>query len=164
MLGAVRGAGRVGQEEAVHLDQAESATVDLGGDVGLHRVIQRQFGHHDAVEALQILQRDLEEGELIALVVLGDGETEHRLRCRAVGGKQFDPQIDIAVGLRPGAIGAVQPVWLILLRRNARKDSGHGSPCGDRHLRLASSPGSLPGEPLLPTPRYAEVGTLLGAQ
>ena len=93
---------------AVHLDEAEPPPGDLLGDVGLDAVEDGKFGDADAVKLFKVLQGHLEEGQLVALEILRQGEAEHGLRPGAERGEHLDPQIDIAVGFRPHAIARMQ--------------------------------------------------------
>ena len=78
-----------------------------------------------AVERFEVFQRHLEEGELVALEILGEGEAEHRLRGAPEGVQHLDPEIDVAVRLRPHALGVVQRMRPVSLGVGPGEDGGH---------------------------------------
>lgn len=75
---AIGDAARIGHVEGVELEQHQPAERDLLLDMADQVVIERELRHPEAVERLEILERRLEEGELVALEILRDREAESR--------------------------------------------------------------------------------------
>ncbi len=128
VLLAVGDAAGVRHVEAVHLDEAEAPARDLRFDMALHPVEDGKLGRADAVERFEVFQRHLEEGELVALEILCQRETEHRLGPGAEGVQHLDPEVDIAVCLRPRALGVVQRVRPVGRGVEPGEDGSHVSP------------------------------------
>ena len=122
MLLAIADAAGVRQEIAVHLDEAETATRDLLGHMGLDAIEDRQFRDADAVQIFEVFQRHLEEGQLVAFEVLGQREAEHGLGREAECCQNLDPQIDIAIGFRPHAFARMQCMGRVGGRIQSGKD------------------------------------------
>ena len=98
-------AGVVGAAElARRLGDLSLLSFDMGGEI----VIDGEFENMRAVKGAQILERELEEGELVALEVLRHREAKSGARLAAERGENLDPEVDVAVGFGPLAIGAVQ--------------------------------------------------------
>jgi hypothetical protein len=59
----------------------------------LEVVEDREFRRRDAVERGEIFERNLEEGELVALEILPSREAEHAASAAAHGVQHLDPEI-----------------------------------------------------------------------
>ena len=116
----VRVAG-IGQPEGVDLDQHRSAAPELRHRLRLDRIEDRQLLNRKAEEALQVLERELEEGEVVALEILQHREGERRLGGMAECRQQLDPEVDVAVGLRPDPVAAVQDAGAPCRRADAQQ-------------------------------------------
>ncbi len=127
VLGAVGCAARVRQVEAVDLDDHHAAAARLLDDVGLERVVEREFLHLQSELLEEILQRELGEGEVVALEILGGGEAQRRGGILVQRVEDLDPDVDVAVGLRPVARAGMQRVRHVARRRKRGQD-------GDRRL------------------------------
>ena len=136
VLAPIGGRVRVRQIEAVDLDERQAVAPDLLADLCLEALVDRELLDPEPEERLDVLGQELEEGELIALEVLRDGEAERRLGVEADGAQDLDPEIDIAVGLLPLPVGPVQRVRAIGRRIEARQE-------GLEH-RLRTRGGSAP--------------------
>ena len=121
VLGAVGCALRIRQVEAVDLDEHEAAALDLLQHMGFERVVEREFLHANAIELVEVGERNLEEGELVAFEVLQHGEAEPCRRLSTEGMQDADPQIGIAIGLRPVARAGIELVRAVDLRRQIRE-------------------------------------------
>lgn len=75
----VGSAARIRHVEGIHFDQAETSPRDLNLDMAFDTVVDGKLGRTNAVERFQILERHLEESELVALEILRQGKTQHRL-------------------------------------------------------------------------------------
>jgi hypothetical protein len=108
VLAAIGDAARIGKVEAVDFDQHRAAARGLLDRVRFDGIVDREFLHDSAIQRLEILQRELEEGELVALEILCQRKTERRFRRKTTRGQKLDPQIDIAIRLRPVAALVMQ--------------------------------------------------------
>lgn len=126
VLDTIGRADGVGQVEAVDLDEDRVAAGDLHGGLALQAVVDREFLDLQAVEPFEIGGEGLEEGELVAFEVLAQGEAEHRLRHEAAGMQEFDPEIDVAVRLRPDAVEGVQGMRGVAGRSRGLRHQGEG--------------------------------------
>ncbi|MNR07971.1 hypothetical protein D3C85_1241050 [compost metagenome] len=140
----------VRQVVAVYFHQHRVAAPDLLDEMRLQRIVERHFLHHGAVQPLDVVGRVFEEGEVIALEILRDGEGQRGARLEPPAVEQFDPQVDVAVGLLPDHVLAMQRVrrglWRAACqgRRDIHMDSPplcrHAAPCRARPDGLHYSP------------------------
>src|SRR5258708_20788787 len=72
------------------------------------RPVELHFMYVDAVQALQILWRRLEEGPLIALEIDRARESHGACRIDLEGGQEFDPQASVAINPAQRSIRFVQ--------------------------------------------------------
>jgi len=93
VLVAVGRAGGVGEPPAVDLDDERAALGDLRGDVRADRAVRLQLVDVDAVERLELVGPRLEEGELVALVIEGEGAAEAGQRLAAVRVEELDDDV-----------------------------------------------------------------------
>ena len=117
VLGAVGRAARVGQEEPVDLDDHHAIAARLLDDVGFERVVEREFLHLQPELQGKIVERKLGEGEVVALIILRGGEAQRRGGILVERGEDLDPDVDVAVRLRPVARAGMQRVRHVASRR-----------------------------------------------
>ena len=98
----------VGEEPRVGLHDEQPTELELLLGVVERRAPDVELGHLQPEERAQVLGRELEEGPLVALEVRAEGEGGGGQRVEAEGVEQLDPQIDVAVGLRPRPLAGVQ--------------------------------------------------------
>ncbi len=103
-------AARVGQAETVDFGEHQTAARHLLHHVAFERVVEREFGDLEAEEFAKIFERHLGEGEVVALEILRDGEAERGRRIAAERVEDLDPDVGVAVRLRPIARAGVQRV------------------------------------------------------
>ena len=94
--------------DRVDLDEHRAAARGLDCGVAIEPAVDGELLEAQTVQRLDVGHGRLEEGELVAFEVLAQGEAEHRLRLEPAPVQQLDPEIDVAVGLRPGAVLGVE--------------------------------------------------------
>ena len=94
--------------ERIDFDERRTAQRQLLLDVRDERPPDVQLEDVDAVQRVEIGERKLEERPLVAFEIDGKRERQRRERLDARGVQQLDPEVDVAVGLRPGAVAAVK--------------------------------------------------------
>ncbi len=94
--------------------------------MAFHTIKNCKLRRPNAIKGFEVFQRHLEEGELVALEILCQRETEHGFRSDTQCCQYFDPEIDIAVGFRPDTRLGMQSVRRITVGRDVRKNCLHG--------------------------------------
>ncbi|MCY1240485.1 hypothetical protein D3C72_1212630 [compost metagenome] len=102
-------AGRWRQLAAVELDHDEMAARGLRRHVRLERVVQCQRMGGQPVEPLQVGHREAALREMIGLEILAHCARQRGDRWQLESVQQLDPQVDMAVDVRPHRIAATQP-------------------------------------------------------
>src|SRR6185503_1067170 len=92
------------------------------------RTPERKLLHVEAVQLVEIEERELEEGPLIALEVDGEGERQRRDGIVPQGVQQLDPGGDVAVRLRPEAAFVAVNLMALVRRRIEREHALHHRP------------------------------------
>src|SRR6202034_1706813 len=105
----------------VDLDEDKPSTLDLLDRMGFKCVVDRQLLHAHAEERFEVFERKLEEGELIAFEILGASKAKPGRGRAPERVENADPQVGIAIGLRPVAAAGMQVVPLIGSRREIGK-------------------------------------------
>ena len=111
-----------GRKKRVDLEQHKATAPRLLDDVRLQRVVDRQLLHLEPELLGEILEREFLKGEVVALEVLRDGEAERGGRVLVHRVEDFDPHVDVAIGLRPVARAVVQQVRHEPLGRDGGED------------------------------------------
>ncbi len=128
VLDAMGNAARVGQIKGVDFHQRHASALDLRRHMRLDAVVDRQFADPHAMQQREILERKLEKGELVALEIERRREAEAGARIVAARVQKLDPQINVAIRLRPVARGVVQRVRAMGGGRKSVDDVAHVSP------------------------------------
>ncbi len=122
VLEPVRDAARVGQEEAIDFEDHQAPAPRLLDDMRLEAIVECDLLHLQAELLLQVLERKLLEGEVVAFEILRDGEAEGGGRVLVHRIEDLDPHVDVAIGLRPVARAVVQWMRHIAVGRDGGKD------------------------------------------
>jgi hypothetical protein len=109
----VRHALGVGEEPCVGVHDEQPTELELLLGVVERRAPDVELGYLQPEEGAQILGGELEERPLVALEIRAEREGGGGQGVEAEGVEQFDPQIDVAVGLRPRPLTCVQRMGAI---------------------------------------------------
>lgn len=142
MGGVVCDRGSVRQEPGVHLDRDEATLAQLLGNMIEHRSPHVHLRNFHPKEKAQILGGELEESPLIAFEVAFQCECSRRQRIEIERMEHLDPEVHVAIRLRPCAVQRVERMSRVVVRVERQELETHGQ-SRSRRARGQSS-GSRP--------------------
>ena len=142
---------RVGQVEAIELDEHDMAALGLYPGVRLEMVEHGKFAQRESIQALDVAHVELAEREVVTLIVQFHEGTHHGLRSQAAAVQQGDPEVQAAVRQWPRPIGRVQGMereqgldGCIRCAGQRRRDGRHHSPPRTSRTSAGHAAGSMP--------------------